>query len=48
MHLLFSVSMAPSLQEVTPLPRARGFTPLMRPIIAAPYSSQLGRGRARI
>ena len=36
MHLLFFVSMAPSLQEVTPLPRARGFTPLMRPIIAEP------------
>ncbi len=41
MHLLHSVSMLPSLQEIIPLPLSRVYSPL--------YSaSQLGRGQARI
>ena len=47
MHLLLSVSMLPSLQEITPLPLSRAL--IVPPLSLTVYSgSQLGRGRTRI
>ena len=50
MHPLLSVSMLPSLQEITPLPLSRVYSPLIVPPLSLSVynGSQLGRGRARI
>ena len=46
MHLLLSVSMLPSLQEITPLPLSRVYSPLIVPPLSLSVynGSQLGRG----